>query len=155
MTLPKQVVEHFQNPQNVGQIEQPDAIGSINNPVCGDITDLYLRIENDAIREAKFKSFGCAVTIASASVFTAQLKDKNLSGLFSGTDEAVVRRLVHMIEDELGELPLAKLHCPPATVQAFLEAIQKYSEEQGNTGLARRIPDLIAVLKAYYERTRH
>jgi nitrogen fixation NifU-like protein len=155
MTLPKKVVEHFQNPQNVGQIGQPDALGSINNPVCGDITELYLRIENDTIKDAKFKSFGCAVTIASASVFTEQLKDRSLSQLFSGTDEAVVRRLVHMIEDELGELPLAKLHCPPATVQAFLEAIQKYSEEQGNTALARRMPDLIPVLKAYYERTRH
>jgi len=70
LELNEKIKGHFRNPQNVGEIENPEGKGAINNPVCGDTTKLYLRIKNGVVEDAKFLSFGCAVTIASASVFT-------------------------------------------------------------------------------------
>ena len=148
------VIRHFRNPQNVGEIEHPEGIGTINNPICGDETELYLRIKHGVIENAKFKSFGCAVTIASASVFTGQIKGKKISRLLSGSDEAIVKQLVSLVEGELGELPAVKLHCPPATVQAFLEAILQYYEKQGETKVISRIKRLIPLLANYYARGR-
>ena len=146
------VIEHFSNPQNVGEIEHPEGIGTITNPVCGDITEIYLRIKEGVIKDAKFKSFGCAVTIASASVFTEKIKGKEIANLVSGSEEEIASRLVGWIESELGELPTAKLHCPPATVQAFLEAILRYKEKEGETQLASRIKRLIPIIDKYYKR---
>ncbi|NIO48902.1 MAG: iron-sulfur cluster assembly scaffold protein [Candidatus Aminicenantes bacterium] len=146
------VIEHFSNPQNVGIIERPEGIATITNPVCGDVTEIYLRIKEGIIEDAKFKSFGCAVTIASASVFTENIKGKDISKLVSGRDEETVRQLVGLVENELGELPPQKLHCPPATIQAFLEAILQYNEGKGETQLASRIKKLIPLVSKYYER---
>jgi len=146
------VIEHFQNPQNVGEIDLPEGIGTISNPVCGDITEIYLRIKNGIIQDAKFKSYGCAVTIASASVFTEKIRGKEISGLISGRDEEVVSQLVGLIETELGVLPAEKLHCPPATVQAFFEAICQYNEKAGETQLVSRLKRLIPLVAAYYKR---
>jgi NifU-like protein len=86
------------------------------------------------VEDAKFLSFGCAVTIASASVLTETIKGKEISKLFWGADEEVVQRLVSLIESELGEIPPVKLHCPPATVQVFLGAVEGYlaKEERQN-----------------------
>jgi nitrogen fixation NifU-like protein len=70
LELSEKIKGHFRNPQNVGEIENPEGMGTINNPVCGDTTKLYLKIRNGVVEDAKFLSFGCAVTIASASVFT-------------------------------------------------------------------------------------
>lgn len=148
------VIKHFRNPQNVGEIEHPEGIGTISNPICGDVTELYLRIKHGVIKEAKFKSFGCAVTIASASVFTGKIKNKEISRLLLGSDEEIVNQLMSFIEGELGELPAVKLHCPPATVQAFLEAILQYHEKQGELQVISRIKKLIPLLAKYYERGR-
>jgi len=146
------VIEHFQNPRNVGEIKLPEGIGTITNPVCGDITEIYLRIKKGIIEDAKFKSYGCAVTIASASVFTEKIKGKEISELVSGSDEEIVNQLVDLIESELGELPEQKLHCPPATVQAFLEAICQYNEKEGETQLTSKIKRLVPLVAKYYER---
>jgi len=148
------VIEHFQNPRNVGIIESPEAMGTISNPVCGDITEIYLRIRKGMIEDAKFKSYGCAVTIASASVFTEKIRGQEISRLVSGRDDEVVPKLVGLIESELGELPAAKLHCPPATVQAFLEAICQYSEKEGEPHITSRINGLIPLVANYYQRGR-
>jgi nitrogen fixation NifU-like protein len=146
------VIEHFQNPRNVGIIEFPEAMGTMSNPVCGDITEIYLRIRKGMIEDAKFKSYGCAVTIASASVFTEKIKGQEISRLVSGRDDEIVPKLVGMIESELGELPAAKLHCPPATVQAFLEAICQYTEKEGEPPITSRIKSLIPLVAKYYQR---
>lgn len=146
------VIEHFQNPRNVGEIKNPEGIGTIANPICGDVTEIYLRIKEGIIEEAKFKSYGCAVTIASASVFTEKIKGKEISELVSGSDEEIVTQLVGLIENELGELPAQKLHCPPATVQAFLEAILRYKEKEGKSQLTSRIKRLIPLVAKYYKR---
>jgi nitrogen fixation NifU-like protein len=146
------VIEHFQNPRNVGVIENPEGIGIIENPVCGDMTEIYLRIKDGRIEDAKFKSFGCAVTIASASVFTEKIKGKKILELISGSDEETVKKLLSLIEGELGELPGAKLHCPPATVQAFLEALMQQQEKEGESQVAARIKKLIPLVDKYYKR---
>ncbi len=152
MELSQQIKEHFYHPQNVGEIENPDGFGSINNPVCGDTTKLYLRIKDGLVVAAKFLSFGCAVTIASASVFTQQIKGKQISQLLSGSDEEVIQRLIHLIENRLGEIPLVKLHCPPATVQVFLDAISRYLQKEGEVTLSKRIERLIPLVSEYYKR---
>jgi nitrogen fixation NifU-like protein len=152
LELSEKIKEHFRNPKNAGEIENPEGMGAINNPICGDTTKLYLRIKEGVIEDAKFLSFGCAVTIASASVFTERIKGKEISPLFSGTDEEVVQRLIRMIESELGEIPPVKLHCPPATVQVFLEAISGYLEREGETEWSSRAKSLIPKISEYYKR---
>jgi nitrogen fixation NifU-like protein len=152
LELNEKIKGHFRNPQNVGEMENPEGMGAINNPVCGDTTKLYLRIKNGIIEDAKFLSFGCAVTIASASVFTEKIKGKEISKLFFGTDEEVVQRLMNLIESELGEIPPIKLHCPPATVQVFLEAISGYLEKEGKIEWNLRAKTLIPKISEYYKR---
>lgn len=152
LELNEKIKEHFRSPQNVGEIENPEGIGAINNPVCGDTTKLYLRIKNGVVEDAKFLSFGCAVTIASASVFTEKIKGREISKIFLGTNEEVVQRLMNLIESELGEIPPVKLHCPPATVQVFLESIAGYLEREGKNELASRAKGLIPLVSEYYKR---
>jgi nitrogen fixation NifU-like protein len=152
LELNEKIKAHFRNPQNVGEMENPEGMGAIDNPVCGDTTKLYLRIKEGVVEDAKFLSFGCAVTIASASVFTEKIKGKDISKLFLGTDEEVVQRLMDLIESELGEVPPIKLHCPPATVQVFLESISGYLEKEGKTELRSRAKSLIPKISEYYKR---
>jgi nitrogen fixation NifU-like protein len=152
LELSEKIKEHFRNPQNVGEIENPEGIGTILNPVCGDKTVLYLRIKEGVVEDARFLSFGCAVTIASASVLTEKIKGKEISKFFLGMDEEVVQRLISLIESELGEIPPVKLHCPPATVQVFLEAITGYLEKEGKTELSSRAKSLIPKISEYYKR---
>ena len=152
LELSEKIKEHFRNPQNVGEIENPEGMGAINNPVCGDTTKLYLRIKEGVVEDAKFLSFGCAVTIASTSVLTEKIKGKEISEFFLGTDEEAVQRLISLIENELGEIPPIKLHCPPATVQVFLEAITGYLEKEGKVELSLRAKNLIPQISAYYKR---
>ena len=152
LELSEKIKEYFRNPQNVGEIENAEGIGAINNPVCGDTTRLYLRIKDGVVQDAKFLSFGCAVTIASASVFTEKIKGKEISKFFLGTDDEVIQRLVSLIESELGEIPPIKLHCPPATVQVFLESITGYLEKEGKSELSSRAKSLIPKISEYYKR---
>jgi nitrogen fixation NifU-like protein len=152
LELSGKIKEHFRNPQNVGEIEDAEGMGAINNPVCGDTTKLYLRIKDGVVEDAKFLSFGCAVTIASASVLTEKIKGKEISKFFLGTDDEVIQRLVSLIENELGEIPPIKLHCPPATVQVFLESITGYLEKEGKTELSSRTKSLIPKISEYYKR---
>jgi len=152
LELNEKIKEHFRNPQNVGEIENPEGMGAVNNPVCGDTTKLYLRIRDGVVEDAKFLSFGCAVTIASASVFTQQIKGKVISQILSGNDEEIITRLINLIEGELGDIPAIKLHCPPATVQVFLEAIAEYFERGGETQFSLRIKGLVPFVSKYYKR---
>jgi len=152
LELNEKIKEHFRNPQNVGEIENPEGMGAVNNPVCGDTTKLYLRIKDGVVEDAKFLSFGCAVTIASASVFTQQIKGKVISQVLSGNDDEIITRLINLIEGELGDIPAIKLHCPPATVQVFLEAIAEYFERGEETKFSLRIKGLVPLVSKYYKR---
>lgn len=119
----EKVVEHFTNPQNVGEIENADGIGQVGNPVCGDIMKIYLKIENDIIVDAKFKTFGCGAAIATSSMATELIKGKNIKEALKLTNKAVV--------EALDGLPPIKLHCSVLAEEAVKSAIIDYYKKIG------------------------
>ncbi len=112
------VMEHFFNPKNVGEIKNPDGIGKVGNPVCGDVMELYIKIEKDKIIDAKFKTFGCGAAIATSSMVTELVKGKTLQNALKVTNKAVVKAL--------GGLPKQKLHCSVLAEKALKLAIEDY-----------------------------
>ncbi len=126
----EKVMDHFTNPRNVGEIEDANAIGQVGNPVCGDIMKMYLKIENDVVVDAKFKTFGCCAAIATSSVSTVLIKGMTVEEALKLTNKQVV--------DELGGLPPQKLHCSVLAEEAIRKAIADYyirggmSEEEAN-----------------------
>ena len=99
----EKVMEHFQNPHNVGEIENANAIGEVGNAKCGDIMKMYMVIEDDVIKDIKFKTFGCGAAIATSSVATDLVKGKTIKEALEVTNKQVI--------DELGGLPPQKIHC--------------------------------------------
>jgi nitrogen fixation NifU-like protein len=112
------VIEHFSNPRNVGTMENPDGYGKVGSPVCGDIMELYLRIAEGKIADAKFRTFGCAAAIASSSIATEMIKGMSLEQAAELTDEKVVTAL--------GGLPEAKIHCSVLAASALYAALEDY-----------------------------
>ena len=120
----KRVLETFANPQNVGEIENADGIGTVGNAKCGDIMQVSLRIENDVIVDAKFKTFGCAAAIASSSIATEMIIGKTL-------DEALQIKNSDVVE-ALEGLPPQKIHCSVLAEEAIAEAIKDYRNKANN-----------------------
>jgi len=118
MPYSKKVIEHFRNPHNQGVIKNADAIGKVGNPVCGDILKIYLKIKDDAIKDIKFETLGCAAAIAVSSVLTDRAKGKTL-------DEALKIKKDDTVKD-LGGLPPIKIHCSMLGVDALQQAIKNY-----------------------------
>ena len=114
----KEVMEHFRNPRNVGKIKNPDGIGHVGNPVCGDIMDLYIKVKNNIIVDAKFKTFGCGAAIATSSMVTELVKGKTVDGALKISNRAVVKAL--------GGLPHIKMHCSVLAEEALKSAINDY-----------------------------
>lgn len=112
------VMEHFKNPQNVGEIEDPDGIGHVGNPVCGDIMELYIKVKDNVITDAKFKTFGCGAAIATSSMVTELVKGKTLDEAQNISNKAVV--------EALGGLPPIKMHCSVLAEEALKSAIDDY-----------------------------
>jgi len=112
------VMEHFRNPKNVGKIENPDGIGHVGNPVCGDIMELYIKVENGTIRDAKFKTFGCGAAIATSSMVTELVKGKSINEALAISNKAVA--------EALGGLPSIKMHCSVLAEEALKSAIDDY-----------------------------
>ncbi len=119
----EKVIEHYSNPRNVGEIEDASGVGEVGNPVCGDIMKMYLQIENDIIKDVKFKTFGCGAAIATSSVSTELIKGKTIDQALQLTNQDVV--------DELGGLPPVKLHCSVLAEEAIRTAIADYLRKQG------------------------
>ena len=118
----EKVMETFKNPQNVGEVENHNAIGTVGNATCGDIMQITLRIEDDIIKDAKFKTFGCAAAIASSSVATTMVIGKTL-------DEALQLKNKDVIESLEG-LPPQKIHCSVLAEEAIKAAIDDYRKRQ-------------------------
>ena len=116
----EKVMAVFQNPQHVGEVENYNAIGTVGNEVCGDIMQITLRIENDIIVDAKFKTFGCTAAVASSSVATGMVIGKTIDEAYKITNKAVI--------EELGELPPIKIHCSVLAEDAIRAAIDNYRE---------------------------
>jgi len=118
----EKVMDHFNNPRNVGSIEDADVIGEVGNPVCGDIIKLYLKINDDVIEDVKFKTFGCGAAIATSSMVTELVKGKTL-------DEAL-EISNHNVAAALDGLPPAKMHCSNLAADALHKAIKEYRNEE-------------------------
>jgi len=118
MMYSEQVMEHFKNPRNVGEIENPDGIGYVGNAVCGDVMELYIRVEDGIIVEAKFKTFGCGAAIATSSMVTELVKGKRVEEALKISNRAVA--------EALGGLPSIKMHCSVLAEEALKSAIDDY-----------------------------
>lgn len=113
-----QVMDHFQHPRNVGEIPDADATGLAGNPVCGDTMRLYLKIADDRIIDAKFRTFGCAAAIATSSKLTEMLIGRTIADALTITNESVA--------EALGGLPQAKMHCSVLAADGVRAAIADY-----------------------------
>ena len=120
----EKVMDHFQNPRNVGEIEDASGVGTVGNAKCGDIMRMFLDIdENGIMREAKFKTFGCGAAVATSSIATEMIKGKKLEDALKLTNKAVV--------EALDGLPPAKLHCSVLAEEAMKAAVSDYYKRQG------------------------
>ena len=118
----EKVMEHFRNPRNVGEIDNPDGIGHVGNPVCGDIMEFYIKVKDNTIVEAKFKTFGCGAAIATSSMVTELVKGKTVEEALKISNRAVA--------EALGGLPPIKLHCSVLAEEALRSAIKDYLEKK-------------------------
>ena len=122
----EQVMEHFRNPRNVGEIENADGVGKVGNPVCGDIMELSIKVKDGRIDDAKFRTFGCGAAIATSSMVTELVKGKTIEEALEVSNKAVV--------EALGGLPPVKMHCSVLAEQALRSAIEDYRKKQGGEG---------------------
>ena len=123
----EKVMEHFKNPRNVGEIENPDGIGHVGNPVCGDIMELYIKVKDGIIVDAKFKTFGCGAAIATSSMVTEMVKGKRIKEALKISNKAVA--------EALDGLPPVKMHCSVLAEEAVQAAIDDYLKKTTGKGL--------------------
>ena len=119
----KKVMDHFMSPRNVGEIKDADGVGTVGNPACGDIMQMSIKVVNDVIVDAKFKTFGCGAAIASSSMATELIKGKSIKDALKITNEEVTK--------ELGGLPKVKRHCSVLAEQALQSALDDYYRKKG------------------------
>jgi len=122
----EKVMDHFTNPRNVGEIKNADGVGQVGNPKCGDIMKMYLKIEDNIIVDAKFKTFGCGAAVATSSMATELVKGKTVEEALNVTNIAVA--------EALGGLPPVKMHCSNLAEEAIRAAIDDYMRKKGALG---------------------
>jgi len=121
------VMEHFKNPRNVGEMDNPDGVGKVGNPTCGDIMEMYIRVKDNVITDAKFKTFGCGAAIATSSMVTEMVKGKTIDEALKITNKLVV--------EALDGLPPVKVHCSVLGEDALKSAINDYLIKRDGKGL--------------------
>ena len=119
-------MEHFRNPHNVGEIPDADGVGKVGNPVCGDIMELSIKVEDGVIKDAKFRTFGCGAAIATSSMVTELAKGKHVDEAFKITRGDVA--------SELDGLPPRKMHCSNLAADALQAAIKDYKTKKTKKG---------------------
>ena len=119
----KKVMEHFRNPCNMGEIQGADGVGTVGNPVCGDMMTVHIKVKDNRIDDIKFKTFGCGAAIATSSMVTELAKGKTLKEAMN-IDRSDVA-------DSLGGLPKAKMHCSNLAADALHAAIEDYEKHKG------------------------
>ena len=117
------VMDHFMNPRNVGALDEADGIGNVSSQSCGDIMQLFIKVESNVIVDVKYKTFGCAAAIASGSMATVLIKGKTIDEALKITNERVT--------DKLGGLPDSKRHCSVLAEQALQNALNDYFQKKG------------------------
>ena len=119
----EKVMDHFENPRNVGRLDDANAIGEVGNAVCGDIMKIYMKIEDGIIKDVKFKTSGCGAAIATSSMATELVKGKTIKEALELSNKAVM--------EALDGLPPAKVHCSVLAEQAIHAALNDYSKRTG------------------------
>ncbi|NJD01446.1 MAG: Fe-S cluster assembly scaffold protein NifU [Ruminiclostridium sp.] len=137
----EKVMDHFSNPRNVGEIADANGVGQVGNPKCGDIMKMYLKIEDNIIVDAKFKTFGCGAAVATSSMATELVKGKTVEEALRITNKAVA--------EALDGLPPVKMHCSNLAEEAIKSAIEDYkrrigllNEEDAGNACGRRCEDI-------------
>ncbi len=123
MIYSDKVMDHFNHPRNVGEIGDADGIGTVGNPVCGDIMKMYLKIQDGVITDVKFKTFGCGSAIATSSMATEMIKGKTIQEALALTNAAVA--------EALDGLPAHKMHCSVLAEEAVKAALADYYAKRG------------------------
>lgn len=119
----EKVMDHFMNPRNVGEIPDADGVGMEGNPTCGDAMQLFIKVQDDRIVDAKFRTFGCGAAIAVSSMITEMVKGKTIDEALAISKETVA--------NELGGLPPQKMHCSNLGADALKKAIEDYRSKKG------------------------
>ena len=120
----EKVMDHFNNPRNVGELTDANGIGQVGNPKCGDIMKMYLKIEDDVIKDVKFKTFGCGAAVATSSMATELIKGKTVEEALKVTNKAVA--------EALDGLPPVKMHCSILAEDAIKAAVSDYKTKHGD-----------------------
>ena len=120
----EKVMDHFRNPRNVGVMENPSGVGKVGNPVCGDVMELFIKVENNIITDARFRTFGCGAAIATSSMVTELVKGKALEEALKISNKAVA--------EALGGLPPIKMHCSVLAEEALKAAVDDYLKKQND-----------------------
>ncbi len=123
MIYTEKVMDHFKNPRNVGEIENADGVGTVGNAKCGDIMQMFIKVENNIIVDVKFKTFGCGAAIATSSMATELVKGKSVDDALKLTNAAVV--------EALEGLPPVKVHCSVLAEEAIKAAVADYYKKNG------------------------
>jgi len=120
----QKVMEHFKNPHNMGEIPDADGVGTVGNPVCGDLMTIYIKVKDNRLQDIKFKTYGCGSAIATSSMITDIARGKTLEEALKITRADVA--------DSLGGLPPVKMHCSNLAADALHAAIEDYYKRQKN-----------------------
>ncbi|MDD4938730.1 MAG: Fe-S cluster assembly scaffold protein NifU [Candidatus Omnitrophica bacterium] len=123
MPYSEKVMDHFMHPRNVGEIPDASGIGTVGNPVCGDIMKMFIKVENEVIVDAKFKTFGCGAAISTSSMVTEMVKGKTVEEALKISNKAVA--------EALGGLPPIKMHCSVLAEEALRSALADYYKKTG------------------------
>ena len=119
----EKVMDHFSHPRNVGEIPDASGVGTVGNPICGDVMRMYIKVENGIITDAKFKTFGCGAAVATSSMVTEMVKGKPIEEALKISNKAVA--------EALGGLPPVKMHCSVLAEQALRSALADYYKKIG------------------------
>ncbi|MBE0515923.1 MAG: Fe-S cluster assembly scaffold protein NifU [Methanophagales archaeon] len=117
----EKVMELFKNPRNMGEMENPDGVGTVGNPICGDLMTIYIKVDGDRLKDVKFKTFGCAAAIATSSMITELAKGKTIADALKITRDDVA--------EELDGLPPIKMHCSNLAADGLHAAIEGYKRK--------------------------
>ena len=123
MLYSEKVMDHFQNPRNVGKMEDADGVGEVGNAKCGDIMKMYIKVDDGVITDVKFNTFGCGSAIATSSMATEMIKGKTIEEALTLSNKAVV--------EALDGLPANKIHCSVLAEQAVKAAVKDYYDRNG------------------------
>lgn len=133
MEYTEQVMDHFMNPRNMGEMEDASGVGTVGNAKCGDIMRIYIKVEDNVITDVKFKTFGCGAAIATSSKATEMVKGKTIDEALKITNK--------MVMEALGGLPPVKVHCSVLAEEALHAAIQDYKERMEKGEKPEEMPE--------------